>query len=212
MALLPKGQREQGLVFVGFLAVVAIGAFWYFVYSPRSDRLDEMQAHSDQLVQLNQKAKSEVAKGTADELRKQLVVYQQNLALIRTLVPTGNEVPSLLEQVSTAARRVGLDLAAVDPQPVNEGDDYDTYRYTISVIGGYHQLGQFLANVGSLARIVLPVNMTLQAPAPTSAIKSRQAPATAQIEARFQLQTYVARRALQEDGQPMPPKKAGVKS
>ena len=212
MALLPKGQREQSLVLVGVLGLVAIGAFWYFAYNPRSDKLDTMQAHVDQLVQVNQKAKSEMAKGTADDLRKQLVEYQQNLALIRTLVPTGNEVPSLLEQVSTAARRVGIDLSTVDPQPVQEGDDYDTYKYSVSVVGGYHQLGQFLTNVGSLTRIVLPVNMTLQVPTVQNAARSRQNPTAAQIEAKFQLQTYVARKAIEDDNQPAPPRKAGVKS
>ena len=42
--------------------------------------------------------------------------------VMRRLVPTGNEVPALLEQVSNAARRAGLDISSVEPQPVIAGE------------------------------------------------------------------------------------------
>ena len=191
MAGTPKGQREQALMLVGLLAVAAIGLYWYLVYSPRSAELDQKQARVEQLVTLNQKAKAEMAKGDIGELRRQLAEYQQNLILIRTLIPTGNEVPSLLEQVSTAARRVGLDVATVDPQPVQEGQNYDTYRYGISVIGGYHQLAEFFTNIGSLTRIMLPVNVSLQLSNNPNANKLHGSDKSAVIEAKLQLQTFV---------------------
>ena len=80
---------------------------------------------------------------------------------MRRLVPTNNEVPALLEEVSTAARRAGLDVGGVVPDAVIPGAQFDTYRYKVTMIGGYHQFGEFLSNVGSLARIVAPVNFQL---------------------------------------------------
>lgn len=205
MALLPRGQREQKMLLLALLPVVAAAAFWYFVYSPKSVELQAKQERLDAVVVLNQKAKSEMAKGNIGDLRRQLAEYRQNLELIRTLVPNGNEVPALLEQVSTAARRVGLDLASVDPQPVVEGEQYDTYRYGVAILGDYHDLAAFLTNVGSLTRIVLPVNLVLQAPSSAAAVSSRKKPGEAVIEARFQLQTFVTRKADAD----MPKREAG---
>jgi type IV pilus assembly protein PilO len=193
MAGLPKGQREQLMILVMVAAFGAAGAFWYFVYRPKATDLDKVADHVDALDQKNQKAKSEMAKGSLDQLRVQLAEYQQNLVLIRTLVPSGNEVPSLLEQVSTAARRAGLDVSAVDPQPVVEGDNYDTYRYKMVVLGGFNALGEFFANVGNLTRIILPVNLSLNLPASQSVSKARITADQAVIEARFELQTFVAK-------------------
>ncbi|HJU90944.1 MAG TPA: type 4a pilus biogenesis protein PilO [Gemmatimonadaceae bacterium] len=206
MALLPKGQREQVLFLIGFLAVVGAGAYWYFIFSPKSEEIALREERVEALVEMNRKAQLEMAKGNVSELRAQLAEYQENLALIRTLVPQGNELPALLEQVSTAARRVGLDLASVDPQPIIEGSDYDTYRYNISLLGSYHDLGVFLTNVGTLTRIVLPANLTLQQPSNPTAAKMHQKPNESVVEARFQLQTYVARKAPLEE----PPTKAGA--
>lgn len=208
---MPKGQREQSLILVCVLALAAIGAYWYLVYTPRSTTLDKQQKQVDQLVAMNQRAKSEMSKGNLNELRTQLAQYQQNLALIRTLVPEGNEVPSLLEQVSTAARRAGLDLATVDPQPVQEGSNYDTYRYGMSIVGGYHELAEFFTNVGDLSRIVLPVNVSLQLSSGQATKQSRAQPGQAQIEARFQLQTFVTHNPA-EDADNQPPAQKGAKS
>src|SRR5687767_605273 len=161
MALLPKNQRDQVMVLLVIVAVALVGLYYAYVYSPKAGVLTDLQAHVDSLDVNNQRAKAEMAKGNVEELRAEAAKLQANLEIMRQLVPTSNEVPALLEQVSTAARRVGLDLATVKPQPVIEGDQFDTYRYQVAVIGDYHALGEFLANVGSLTRIVAPVNLAL---------------------------------------------------
>jgi type IV pilus assembly protein PilO len=208
---MPKEKREQSLVLVCALALAAIGLYWYMVYSPRSTGLEKQQSHIESLTAMNQRAKSEMSKGNLSELRAQLAAYQQNLSLIRTLVPAGNEVPALLEQVSTAARRAGLDLASVDPQPVQEGSNYDTYRYGMAIVGGYHQLAEFFSNVGSMPRIVLPVNVQLQLSTNANAKASHAQPGQAVIEAHFQLQTFVTHNPA-EDSQDQPPTQKGAKS
>jgi Tfp pilus assembly protein PilO len=188
---MPKGQREQALLLVCMVALAAIGLYWYMVYQPRAVALAEQQTQVDTLVALNEKAKVEMSRGSLADIRRELAEYQRSLSLIRSLVPNGNEVPALLEQVSTAARRVGLDVASVDPQPVINGANYDTYRYGMSIIGGYHELAEFFTNVGSLNRIMLPVNVSLNTSTNANARRSRNTPDDAVIEARFQLQTFV---------------------
>ena len=112
---------------------------------------------------------------------------------MRQLVPVSNEVPALLEEVSTAARRVGLDLATVEPVPVIPGEQFDTYRYKLGVMGGYHAVAQFLTNVGSLDRIVAPVGLSFKMHAGDVKSRAQQKPGEALLDATFQIQTYVAR-------------------
>jgi type IV pilus assembly protein PilO len=211
MALMPKGQREQVLVFVAFLAIMAAGAYWHFVYQGKMAEVAEKRTRLEALVAANQKARTEMAKGNLEQLRAQLARSQATLRMIRDFVPASNEVPALLEQVSTAARREGLELAAVDPQPVIEGEHYNTYRYDIGVIGGYHALAGFLTNVGSLKRIVAPVNLRLTPPTSGAAAKLRAKPGVAAIEARFQIQTYVARRSAPDVEAAVPISAPGAK-
>lgn len=191
MALLPPRNRDKYMLLVIVAALGLSAAYYMYMWSPRNEELDASQGHIDSLLVINQRAKSELAQGKTNELKAEAERFVGDLEVMRKLVPTGNEVPALLEQVSTAARRVGLDIADVQPLPVLSGDQYDAYKYKMSVRGAYHQIGVLLANVGSLQRIVAPINLTLTAaPADPRAQKRSK---TQAIEARFEIQTYVAR-------------------
>ena len=195
MGLIPKSQREQMLLLLIMMSFAALGGYYVYVFSPKGAEIVAIEEHLEKLNAQNQKAKVELGKGTVEELRAQAARYQANLVLMRQLVPTGNEVPALLEQVSTAARRVGLDLAEVTPSPPVVGETFDTYRYKLRVSGEYHELAAFLANVGSLTRIVAPVNLKL-APRPTAAARKQQRITSTKLDAEFEIQTYVAKTGI----------------
>lgn len=184
-------NRDKAMAAVTVVALLLTYGFYDYVWSPKAEELNATQGRVDTLLVSNQRAKSELAQGKTAELRAEAERYAQDLEVMRRLVPTGNEVPALLEQVSTAARRVGLDIADVQPEPQLAGDQYDAYKYRLSVRGAYHQIGDLLTNIGSLQRIVAPINLTL---APTTAVDQRKrGPRTQPVEARFEIQTYVAR-------------------
>jgi len=186
-------KREQTITAVGVAAVLLLGAYWYFLYKPKAQELAATQAHVDSLDKKNQQAKADIAQGSLQKLRAQSAEYEQSLRVMRQLVPRSNEVPALLEDISTAARRVGLDLATVEPMPVLPGEQFDTYRYKLGVTGGYHPVGQFLSNVGSLNRIIAPVTMDIKLHPIADKTKARVKKGESLIDTQFQVQTYVVR-------------------
>lgn len=137
------------------------------------------------------KAKKELAKGTVEDLRKKLETYRSSLALLRRLVPDRNEVPNLLDDISTRSKIRGITLSQVVPQPVENGPaPFDTYKYTLSVIGHYDQIGEWLADVASLQRIIVPQNVTLGT-ANAAAAKALGDTSGALLEAKLQIRTFV---------------------
>ena len=185
-------QREQLMVGIAVVALALAGAFWYFPYRAKNAQLARVQEHVESLEAVISRAQKEMAKGNVTELRAQAEQHRQNLALMRQLVPTNNEVPLLLDQVSTAARRANLDIGTVTPQTVLPGPEFDTYRYKIGLIGSFHELAHFLANVGGLTRIVAPVDLKL-GPAPNNLAAGRKSTTKALIQADLEIRTYVAR-------------------
>jgi type IV pilus assembly protein PilO len=186
-------KREQMWGGIGIAAIVLLAAYWYFLYKPKAAELAVTQAHVDSLEKKNQQAKADIATGSLQKLRAQSAEYEQSLKVMRQLVPRSNEVPALLEDISTAARRVGLDLATVEPMPVLPGEQFDTYRYKLAVTGGYHPVGQFLSNVGSLNRIIAPVSMAIKLHPIADKTKARLKKGESLVDTEFQVQTYVVR-------------------
>ncbi|MBI2406879.1 MAG: type 4a pilus biogenesis protein PilO [Gemmatimonadetes bacterium] len=213
MAGLPTNQRDQLLFFLAFLGVIGAGAYWYFVFAPKQESLATIATHVDSLDAGNQRAKSQLARGTVASIRTESQRLRANLELMRTLVPAGNEVPALLEQVSTAARRVGLEIGYIEPEPVIQGEQFDTYRYKLRAIGDYHEIGALLTSIASMTRIVAPLGLTMQisGAAGGAGAKPQTNAARVPLQASFTIQTYAVKTALSEQGSDQPPSKPGRK-
>jgi type IV pilus assembly protein PilO len=186
------------------LAALLAGLVGYIAYTGsviESLGLSGLQARKDQIVAIKDtisrldaatdSAKKELAKGTVEDLRKRLDTYRGSLALLRRLVPERNEVPNLLDDISTRSKIRGVTLSQVVPMPVEPGPaPFDTYKYNMSVIGHYDAIGAFLADVSSLQRIIVPYDLSVAA-ANSNAAKALNDTSGALLEAKFQVRTFV---------------------
>jgi type IV pilus assembly protein PilO len=159
-----------------------------------SARKEQIVAVKDTIARLQaatDSAKRELARGTVEDLRKRLETYRGSLALLRRLVPERNEVPNLLDDISSRGKIRGVTLSQVVPLPVEPGPaPFDTYKYNMSVIGHYDQIGAFLADVASLQRIIVPYDLAVAA-TNNQAAKALGDTSGSLLEAKFQVRTYV---------------------
>jgi type IV pilus assembly protein PilO len=136
-------------------------------------------------------AKQDLARGTAEDLRQRVEAYRASLQLLRRLVPERSEVPNLLDAITSRARMRGVTLSQVSPLPQEAGPaPFATQRYGLAVIGRYDQIGRFMADVASLPRIIVPVEVQVgEAQAQTA--RALGDTTGAMLEAKFQVRTYV---------------------
>lgn len=74
-------------------------------------------------------------------------------ALLRQL-PEKTEVPGLIEDISHQGLATGLEFRTIRLLPENQIDFYVELPIEISVVGSYHQFGEFVSNIAALPRIV----------------------------------------------------------
>jgi len=192
MALLPSRQRDQVLFMVVIVSVAALALYYQYVWTGKQADLEKVQERVEALESLNARAKRDMARGSVQMLKDEADRLGRELEIMRQLVPTSNEVPVLLDQVSTAARRVGLDVFDVRPDSTVIGERFDVHRYHMAVSGDYHSIAAFLANVGSLVRIVAPQNLQMAYSARDRNMERPMPAGQWRLEAKFDLQTYVA--------------------
>lgn len=193
MALgLPEKPRDQVMIVLCVVFLGLVGVYYMYFWSDKQSALAVIQTHVDTLLVHNEEAKRETAKGSATKLKAEAEEYGKMLAIMRQLVPTANEVPTLMDQISTAARQTGLEIGDFAPMDKTTGELFDTYKYKMAVTGSYHRIARLLDNVGSLTRIVAPMNLSLT---PTSKdLKTRRpGPDESVLDATFEVQTYVAK-------------------
>lgn len=172
------------------LSVGAIGGYFMYMFGDKAQAITTLQTHVEALTTLNTKIKADVKSGGVERARKEAQRYEKDLALLSKLVPSTNEVPALLDQVSTAARRAGLELQDVTPAGPQPGEEFDTYKYKVGVAGGYHEVAQFLTNIATLDRIVAPMNLSLIVTGGKGEKKAKAGESL--LDAKFEIQTYVS--------------------
>jgi Tfp pilus assembly protein PilO len=164
------------------------------------DSIAARQKTLDSLVLLTDSAKKLLAQGSVEDLRRRLEGYRASLELMRRLVPDRNEVANLMDEISTRAKIRGVQVAQFQPLPPEPGPaPFQTYKYQYAVIGRFDQLGEFLSDVASLQRIIVPVDLTLGVADPARA-KALGDSSGALLEARFQVRTFV--KTSSPEGQP----------
>ena len=194
-----SGQKQAPLLalmlallvgYIGYTGAV-INAIGLKGLAGRKERIVAIRDTIGRFEAATDSAKRELAKGTVADVRKRLETYRSSLVLLRRLVPERNEVPNLLDDISTRGKIRGVTLSQVVPLPVEAGPSpFNTYKYNMSVIGKYDQIGQFLADVASLQRIIVPYDVVVTA-ANSSTARVLGDSTDALLEARFQIRTYV---------------------
>ncbi len=190
MALLPQDRQSQYMLLIT-MAMVALGYFfWTYWVQPTNVKIAATRAEADSLQTIVDRAKQDLASGTVDDLRRKVEEYQALLSVMRRLVPEKNEVPALIDDISTKSKVRGVTIGRFEPLAVEPGQPFDTYRYRLEILGHYDELGELLSDIASLPRIVVPQEVILK-PAQQQAQKVLSDTVGALLEAQFSIRTFV---------------------
>ena len=197
MAVLPQDRRGQILLVMTILAAALI----YFAYagppvggmpgwSGLGATRDSLQNRIDSLDNQVKAAQRIVRQGTVAQLERRLAEYRATLDLMRQLVPNGEEIPNLLDDISSRAKVRGAEVVNFQPSNLESGAPFDTKRARLIVQGQYDQIGEFLADIASLPRIIVPYDIKIDRVTGPTTDSVRQRQGTL-LQASFQIRTYV---------------------
>src|ERR1700741_2969757 len=162
MALLPQDKQSQVMLLITMLMGGVGWAFWNYWEQPTAQQIEATRGETDSLPRIIDRAKAALASGTGGDLRRKVEQYTSLLGVMRGLVPEKNEVPALIDDISTKAKIRGVTIGRLEPLAVEAGSPFDTYKYRLEIIGHYDQLGEFLSDIASLNRIIVPQDVVLK--------------------------------------------------
>jgi len=93
--------------------------------------------------------------------RQQLETLNAALTDLLAMLPTDDETPRLLDDITLMATQNGLKIARIEWLDPVQRDLYTALPMDIELVGEYHQVGNFIADVAGLDRIISIQNFTL---------------------------------------------------
>lgn len=147
------------MVLVVLVIAAVLGAGYYFLTEQRLLDLEKVTLEEKGLrEEFKEKMR---ATANLEALREQLRQMEADLQVMLKQLPTGTEMPDLLEDVSNTGKKNGLEFELFKPEAEQPRDFYSAKPITIKALGTYHQFGAFVSGVAALSRIVTLENATL---------------------------------------------------
>jgi type IV pilus assembly protein PilO len=135
------------------MIAVIVGLVWYFVVADKRVELEGLQAKEQTL-----RTEFEDKQGRAanlEPLKQQLAQMELMLQQMLRQLPSKNEMPDLIVDVSQTALASGINNELFQPGPETTKEFYAEKPITLRMVGSYHQFGAFVSGVASLPRVVI---------------------------------------------------------
>ncbi|OUL57291.1 type 4a pilus biogenesis protein PilO [Pseudoalteromonas ulvae] len=86
--------------------------------------------------------------------KQQMIEMEDKFSQLLKRLPTSNETPGLLDDLSYVGTTSGLTFNKIGWLPEIEKEFYTELPIKIEVVGSYHEFGEFVSKVAQLPRIV----------------------------------------------------------
>jgi type IV pilus assembly protein PilO len=198
MAAFPPADRRGQMLLV-FSIVAAAGLYFAYAGTPvggvpgvsqLAKTRDSLQHEIDSVSSEIEAAQRLVRTGAVAQLQRRLAEYRATLDLMRQLVPAGEEIPNLLDDISSRAKVRGANISVFVPALLESGSPFDTKRARLTATGTFDQIGEFLSDIASLPRIIVPYDLKLERHT-TPAADTAHNRTGSELTATFQIRTYV---------------------
>ena len=137
-----------GLIF----AFVAIGGSYYFAVRNLSPVLEQAEQQETELKSAFEAKQSKAA--NLDAYKAQLAEMERSFGAMLRQLPDQTEVPSLLVDISQTGLAAGLEEQLFEPAALVRRDFYAELPIRIRLVGGFHEMGNFVSGIAALPRIV----------------------------------------------------------
>ncbi|WP_102794260.1 type 4a pilus biogenesis protein PilO [Bowmanella denitrificans] len=138
---------------VALVVAILVSVLGYYLLV--NDKLPVLTSAEQKEIELKQtfEAKYRIAVNL-DAYQEQLTRIQQDFSSMLKSLPTSNETPGLLDDITFVGTSAGLNFKLLNWQKEIPKEFYTELPIQMEVSGSYHEFGQFLANVAGLPRIV----------------------------------------------------------
>lgn len=159
------------------IAVLTVGAFYYFYETPQQVELDKQAKELSAI-------RGRISRGQSmarqlPEFKKEIGTLEARLDALKPILPDERDVGDLLRRVQTLATQSNLQVRGFRPQAITTREMHAEWPIALQLEGSYHNLGLFLDRVSKFPRIINIGNMTLVAKEAPTASSSMTISATA---------------------------------
>ncbi|AFT66095.1 MAG: type 4a pilus biogenesis protein PilO [Cycloclasticus pugetii] len=147
---------------IGAIVLVSVILLGAWVYFDTLDQWDDLKKVEQKETALKKTFERKQAKAVnLDAYKQQLSDMQEQFGAMLQQLPNKTQIADLLVDVSQAGLASGLEFSLFQPSGEKRKDFYAEKPIKLTVVGNYHEFGEFVSNLAALPRIVTLHNVSL---------------------------------------------------
>jgi len=152
----PLSVKVAAVILASILVMVAA------VYYDTVDQWDNLEKVEKKELALKKTFERKQAKAVnLSAYKQQLADMQKQFGAMLQQLPNKTQIADLLIDVSQAGLASGLEFNLFQPSGERRKDFYAEKPIRLTVVGSYHEFGEFVSNLAALPRIVTLHNVSL---------------------------------------------------
>ncbi len=157
---LGKVPKPIRLAVVSAVLVAIAASYWFLSYQPARQTHESMIALAQELQRNLNNARS-VANNVSG-FEAEVAGLERNLNLALKQLPNRKQFEDLLQDISTAGKKVGVTIKSIDRDAEIRRDFYAEVPFKIEIEGTYHNLARFFEMISTLPRIVNVADLNIK--------------------------------------------------
>ena len=162
MAFSLRDPKTLRLIVTGLLGGAAIYVFLATPYLPvnypvANAKIKDLKADFEK--KSNDLARARQSVADLPRFQAEFAALHERYEMAAEPLPTDKEMPGVLRRLTLAGQQCGIQFESFRPDPEVRKDHYTEGPIQLKIVGGYHQVGQFLAEVANMPRIMKVSNL-----------------------------------------------------
>jgi type IV pilus assembly protein PilO len=145
----PRAARYGAVAAI--LALVAAG-YYFMAYDDAHRNLNAVRSRAQELQR--QLTNVRAVANNVGEFEQEVATLERELEIALKQLPNRKQFEDLLQDITTAGKKVGVSIKSIERTREVEHDFYAEVPFTLQLEGNYHNLAMFFERVAKLPRIV----------------------------------------------------------
>ena len=137
---------------VALLLVLLAGGYYGLFYVEMEEEVAARRSQAQELQR--QLANVRVVARNLEEFEREILELEQEFESALSQLPNRKQFEDLLQDITTAGKKVGVQIKSIQRDPEVERDFYAEVPFRIELEGEYHGLAMFFERLAQLPRIV----------------------------------------------------------
>ncbi len=147
-------------IFFAIIFALIIFAGWKFDITEQLETLAGLEKKEKEQIEVLDIKQKKAA--NLEALKDQMKEMEQSFGDMVKQLPNKTEVAGLLIDISQTGLASGLEFKLFQPGKESPKEFYAELPISISVVGNYHQFGEFISGIAALPRIVTTHNIAIK--------------------------------------------------